>query len=277
MPLPSQTILTIESLFVLCGCVLLWRHVISAEARKIARERRDNMPAWRISGSDFLLFLFSVIAGGVLLQGIAALLFKTSTDNMALAIVVNGSAFHGGMLSGVIFALWIIRRTKGPQPPRLDPAASRGSFFGHGFATFLIALPVLAVTGLIWQNLMNAFGVELQEQDLIGVFADTKSPVLLTLMIVLAVVVAPITEELIFRAGIFRFARTRLPRWAALLLPALLFASLHANLASFAPLTVLGIIFSLAYERTGNIAVSMVAHGLFNLNTILLVLSGVNV
>jgi hypothetical protein len=90
-----------------------------------------------------------------------------------------------------------------------------------------------------------------------------------------AILVAPITEELIFRAGLFRYLRTRIPRWAALLLPALLFASLHGNLAAFAPLAALGIVFALAYEHTGRIAVPIIAHALFNLNTLVLLLTGV--
>jgi membrane protease YdiL (CAAX protease family) len=99
---------------------------------------------------------------------------------------------------------------------------------------------------------------------------------------VLAIVMAPITEELVFRAGFFRYCRTRLPRWAALLVPSLLFASLHVNwstlegLTSFAPLVVLAIMFSLAYERTGNIGTAIVAHALFNLNTVILIFSGVD-
>ena len=109
-----------------------------------------------------------------------------------------------------------------------------------------------------------------------GLFAGAKSPLLLGSLVALASIVAPITEELIFRAGLFRYARTRLPRWAALLLPAVLFGALHGNLASFPQLVALGVIFSLAYERTGNIAVPMLAHALFNLNTIALILSGID-
>jgi hypothetical protein len=91
-----------------------------------------------------------------------------------------------------------------------------------------------------------------------------------------AILVAPISEELLFRAGIFRYVRTRLPRWLALLLPALLFALLHLDVGSFVPLVTLAVIFSLAYERTGNIGTTMVAHALFNLNAAVLVLAGVD-
>ena len=38
----------------------------------------------------------------------------------------------------------------------------------------------------------------------------------------------------------------------------------------------LGVVFSIAYERTGHIATTMIAHSLFNLNTIMLVLVGLN-
>ena len=60
-----------------------------------------------------------------------------------------------------------------------------------------------------------------------------------------------------------------LPRWAALLFPAVLFGALHAHLASFAPLVVLGIVYSLAYERTGRIGTAIVAHALFNSYSVL--------
>jgi len=102
----------------------------------------------------------------------------------------------------------------------------------------------------------------------------------ITLMIVLATVLAPITEELLFRATLFRFLRTRAPRWIALFVPGTIFAALHVNwtnldgLASLLPLVTLAVVFSIAYERTGRIGTAMIAHGLFNLHTVVLLLSG---
>ena len=244
--------------------------MLSSAGRQIAQARAATMPSWQISVPDFFLFLFCVFMGGVAAQLVASMIVKPSEVEMALSIVVHGGAFHTGMLAGVILFRGVLKR----EPRNTNAAANR---IPQGFATFLVALPVLAATGLLWQTIMNIFGIELQEQDLIGIFAETKSPVLLGCMIFLAIVVAPVTEELIFRAGIFRYLRTRFPRWAALLVPALLFAALHGNLASFAPLAMLGIIFSLAYERTGSIAVPIIAHGLFNLNTIVLILAGLGV
>jgi len=119
---------------------------------------------------------------------------------------------------------------------------------------------------------LEKLGLPVEQQELIELLTQGKSVVLVGL----AVIVAPVSEELIFRAGLFRYARFRLPRWAALLLPACLFAALHTNLATFAPLVVLGVLLSLAYERTGNIVAPMIAHSLFNLNTVLLIFAGVD-
>ncbi|HEY1848384.1 MAG TPA: CPBP family intramembrane glutamic endopeptidase, partial [Opitutaceae bacterium] len=101
-------------------------------------------------------------------------------------------------------------------------------------------------------------------------------------LVVVATLIVPITEEAVFRAGLYRYLRTRIPRSAAVILTSLLFAALHVDmsngykgLVSVGPLFVLAAVFCVAYERTGTIATTMVAHSLFNLNTFLLVVSGI--
>ena len=132
--------------------------------------------------------------------------------------------------------------------------------------------PVPAVRGIDF---------EVDANEVLGIVGESGSGKSVTSLaisglLVAAIIIAPVTEELIFRAGIFRYMRTRLPRWAALLIPALLFGALHSNLASFVPLVAFGVVFSLAYERTGRIGTTMVAHALFNLTTALIALTGVD-
>ena len=113
-------------------------------------------------------------------------------------------------------------------------------------------------------------------------FEKIHSPTLRVVFALAALVVAPITEELIFRAGLFRFLRGRVPRWIAILAPSVVFGASHLTrsladgLAAFVPLVLLGVIFSLAYERTGKIGTTIVAHALFNLNTLVALLLGIN-
>jgi len=256
-----------EFALMLVGLALLWRVQVSPVAR--AQRPPPALTAWTIALPDFGLFAWCVIAGGVLGQLAMALGLKAFTSDGDTRQVLGGAAFQLGMLGGcAAFALFV--------PGGRDFARPRGSFLRAGLVTFAIALPLLIAVGFFWTLLLNLAGLPAERQELIGLFAGTRSPLLLGSLVALASIVAPITEELIFRAGLFRYARTRLPRWAALLLPAVLFGALHGNLASFPQLVALGVIFSLAYERTGNIAVPMLAHALFNLNTIALILSGID-
>jgi hypothetical protein len=266
--LPAQIAIALELSLILSGAWLLWRIVLSPTARAEAAPAR--LLTWEISLTDFLLFLWCVIIGGLAVQLGLNQLLKHAALSSTQRLIFVGGAFQFGMLAGIGFFRLILQRhvVTPPTSATLHPALS-------GFATFIISLPVLTAVSAVWQFLLQLCGIPAEKQDLIDIFANAKSPGLLAFMIVLATVVAPLTEELLFRAGLFRFMRTRLPRWAALVIPSCLFGALHGNLASFAPLVALGIIFSLAYERTGRIATTMIAHGLFNLNTIALILAGV--
>lgn len=271
MPVDSAHLaVAIELVLLFVGCVLLWRHGLSPAARATARNQPPLLPAWDIRLSDFFLFLWLVIFGAFASQiTIASALQHFKLSEIA-KMFLTGAAFHVGMFLGAVIFRWRFDHSTLRAPTPSTPSPIRA-----GIVTFLIALPLITVVSLVWQGLLQALGLPADPQDLIEIFAQTKSSRLLAVMIALAIVIAPVTEELVFRAGLFRFCRTRLPRWVAFVLPACLFASLHLNLASFVPLAALGILFSIAYERTGNIAVPMIAHGLFNLNTILLILAGV--
>ena len=55
---------------------------------------------------------------------------------------------------------------------------------------------------------------------------------------------------------------------------AAIFAVIHGNLAVLMPLVVLAVVLALGYEHYGHPAVPILAHALFNLNTIALLLAG---
>lgn len=268
----TNPIIAYQAVLVLVGAVLLWRYFISPSSRM--RRGPSPLPTWEGQPSDLLMFLLLVIAGAILGGLVAASASRMLKVHGDAATLVAGAGAQFGMFLGVAgYASY------SPQY-RWQARQSFGTIVGSGFVTFAIACPILYATSYAWETLLQLFGLPAEPQDLIRMFADAKSPKLMTGLIVLATVVAPIVEESIFRAGIFRFLRTRAPRALALLLPAVLFAALHVDwstltgFASFAPLLVLALIFSVAYEQTGNIATTMIAHALFNLNTIILILAG---
>ena len=276
MPDRIATVATsVELALIFVGLVLLWRLALSPAAR--GNPRLPMLPKWEIEVTVFLQFLLFVVGGSFATGLLAQLWLRFFPLHGDAAITFKNVAAQAGLLLGVAAFRRGVERPPPDSAPRLGVAGTART----GAAIFLLSLPLVTVTGLAWQFALKLCGLPVEKQDLITMFSNAESPAILAAMMVLAVVVAPVTEELIFRAGIFRYLRGRIPRWAAFVLPAVFFAALHVNwttldgLASFAPLVTLAVIFSLGYERTGRIGPSIIAHALFNLHTVVLILCGV--
>jgi len=251
------------------GLVVLWRVWLSPAARQHRREPA-RLPRWEIGLGEFGFAALFVIAGGLAGQLLTAYLMRPVDLPRETKLVIEGAGFQFGMLCGIIAAV-LPQRTGSPRPTGGPHVVLAGA------ATVLAAFPVLTLGNLGWIFLLEKLGVDTSRQPLVEIFANAEDPLLTGLMAFLAVVLAPLVEEPIFRGGLFRYLHTRLPRPAALLIPALIFSSMHLNWVAVLPLCLLAIALSLAYERTGRIEVAIIAHALFNLNTMLLLLAGVEV
>jgi membrane protease YdiL (CAAX protease family) len=263
----SQTALGIEAALALAGLVLLWRLALSPRAR---RERAVRLPPWSLSGIDFLCFLcFAFVAVGAV-SGLGALYLHYHKLDLAGQAILGATLQDGGILVGIYGFYALIGSRIGD---RLGPVDVGGSM-RTGLATFLIAWPIVAAVTWAWSLLLEKAGVSTQKQELLEIFEGMRSAVQRDLFVALAVIVVPAAEELLFRAGLFRYLRTRIPRGVAMLATSLLFAYLHGAWISLLPLAVLACIFCLAYERTGLIGTTIVAHALFNLNTVFMNVTG---
>lgn len=280
MASPFDTAVAIfEYGLVLAGVGLLaW--IFFHPAGRVARTRAAALPLWDVSVTDFFLLAWAVavlgLAGQLLLRLTLGPLILRQPEAETFELVAYGSMFHlGAILTWLLARAYLRRRHAATGLP--GPSRPRVSWLRSGRAavfTLVAAMPLITVADLGWERLLKLAGLPVARQELVDLFLDAKSPALLGLMIVLALFVAPISEEIVFRAGLFRFLRARTPRWVALVASAGLFALVHANWVSFLPLFVLGVVFAESYERTGSIAVPILAHALFNLNSLLLVLGG---
>jgi membrane protease YdiL (CAAX protease family) len=258
--------------FAFVGCVLLWRLWLSPAAR--LQWRTPPLPTWDVTWLEFVVFALVALSGYVFGGWIGFMFGKAMAFAEDAQTIVGNAGAHLGMLLGVVGI-----RTASPRAVSATPP-ERPNLFLSGAATFLITLPVVMLVTLLTETTFKSLGWPVVKQDSVAIFIRSDSPWLGLALAVLAVAIAPVTEELAFRAGLFRYVRTRLPRVVAVLLPAILFASLHitwknfAGLSAFPPLVALAVVFSLAYERTGRIGTTMVAHALFNLNSVLFILAG---
>lgn len=79
-----------------------------------------------------------------------------------------------------------------------------------------------------------------------------------------AVLLAPVTEEVLFRGILYpaikQFGYPRLALW----ITSLLFAAVHMNTVTFVPLAALALVLTALYEWTDNLLAPVMAHVLFN-------------
>jgi membrane protease YdiL (CAAX protease family) len=134
-----------------------------------------------------------------------------------------------------------------------------------GAVLILAAYPLIFLADVVTQRVMRSAP---QRQAIVEMFSESSTLDQRILIIVLAVTLAPVAEEFIFRFFIYGVARRYFGKAIGVLVSALLFAAVHAHLPSFAPLFVLGACFAIAYEWSGSILVAMTMHALFNAITL---------
>ena len=130
-----------------------------------------------------------------------------------------------------------------------------------GALLLIAAYPIIATADVITRKFI---GNGSSRQNVVELFNGSRTMDQRIMIIILAVAIAPIAEEFVFRFFLYGVLRRYIGRFGALAFTALLFAAVHAHLPSFAPLFVLGSCFTLAYEWSGSILVSMTMHSLFN-------------
>jgi len=141
--------------------------------------------------------------------------------------------------------------------------------------TLVLMLPLLlVVNGVAWgaNHWLQSFWPDLEAQDAVRAFRDSGDTAARIVLVVAAVVVAPLVEELLFRGFIYGVIKRFTDAWFAALCSALLFAVVHFHVGSLLPLAVLALLLCAAYELSGSLLVPMLLHALFNLTSLALLL-----
>jgi membrane protease YdiL (CAAX protease family) len=121
-------------------------------------------------------------------------------------------------------------------------------------------------------TLASAFHLQLPEQDAVFILRLADSWLDRIVLGAVAIIIAPVAEESLFR-GIFYPAIKRLgfPN-AALWISSLVFGLIHFNVLSFLPLVVLAVVLVKLYEKTGNLLACIGCHAAFNAFNFILML-----
>lgn len=227
---------------------------------------------WSVSDA-LLLVLWTIVAQVVV--GVAVLASRADVGSDLVGVTVS-LVVQGVTLAGVL--VWLALRSRlswrllGPLPPRLRDLWV-GS--GVGVAGFVIVTLLLLLADQLWGE------VEPPDQPLTRMIGEGGLVTLL--VVVVAVLAAPVVEEVVFRGLLFQAIRERAGVFPAMGLSALIFGAVHlpqiveveaetglveginvAALPSIAGLAILGFWFAGAFHRTGRLGVVVAAHATFN-------------
>lgn len=135
---------------------------------------------------------------------------------------------------------------------------------GTGMALYAGLLPLFFFAAALSRLVMFIAGYPVTIQDVVLIFMEPQSLLTLLGLLSLAMIIAPVAEEILFRGLLLPLLMKRLGAGPAVMLSSFLFALIHWHVPSFFPLFVLATTLALAYVYSGTLWVPIVMHALFN-------------
>ena len=246
-------------------CLVLLRGLDRSVFR--SQTRAQEPPLWR--GAHIVALILFWLAASIFVSALVGVLAPDLAESEQAFLVL------GGVLATVLVLVGSYVQSSG------QPLATLGFTRTHGLN--ILVLPLFYILSfIVWQTmclgwgiLLEVFGVHLEEQDVLQHFraaveeGDKRQLLLFGLT---ATVLAPVTEEIIFRGVFFGGLAARWGFLPAALGSSLVFAGVHFSLSALFPLFLVGLILCYLYRRTGSIYPPMVYHAVFNGVTLVIVL-----
>ncbi len=223
-----------------------------------------NETPWKLDDSValammlvFLLFLTRAIITMLNINNVLS-----EEQLLPLGVVAQTFVFHVPIILGVF--LMLRRRGLGVRATLgLEPSKALENV-GKGILAYLAAMPAIAAANVISWLLLQRAGVPQEPQFAMKILVEPHPAWLKVYLLIMAILSAPIAEELLFRGVCFPALAKRTAPLRAAILMSLLFAVIHMNAYAFLPLFVMALTLSAAYAWTRSIIVPLTMHAMFN-------------
>jgi membrane protease YdiL (CAAX protease family) len=263
---------SLSILLIIGSSLALWIGHIQKPESTI--ENDPGTPAWPIGWVNFGIFICAMIIFVYVAQVAASLLFfeAPAEGEAPLELTPWLAVLAVLCLQVPMLAVFYAARRFYPSfyASRLNNTnLSVFASFKKALPLFLMLLPGVWIVALLWTKVLSGFedlGLieDIAQQELVTLFQSGGDPVAIGLLVIAAVVLAPIVEELIFRGCLYRFLKSQTTLLPAQIASGILFSMIHWNLLSFLPLVLVGIFLARVYEKTGSILVAIWFHAFFN-------------
>jgi membrane protease YdiL (CAAX protease family) len=185
-----------------------------------------------------------------------------------------------GLLLGVVFYPLLYRAAWSDVRTDLGLGSGGGGLKEAmlGPVGYVASLPLVAVGVMVTLLLVQWTGQDVSEgvHPIVPMIkGEQASAVNVAMALLVAVVMAPVLEEITFRGFFYGALRARFPAWVAILVSAGLFAGIHPQgLIGLPMLMAIGAMLAALREWRGSLIAPIVAHGCTNGVTLAIVLLG---
>jgi membrane protease YdiL (CAAX protease family) len=217
------------------------------------------------------LFVFLGGLAGALVTTVGVLVVQGSEMN-----ILAFSASFAGQAGGNLLVMWILSVRKGTGNLARDFGLKIEAKHWWGIPA---GLGLQTVVALVTAPLLRVLFPDGPPQQSIATLTEGTATVFDGILIVVMVgIAAPIVEEMLFRGMLLsRFSRSMSPAWA-ILLQAIVFASIHlldpSAIAALPGLLIVGAVLGYAAMRTGNLSLPIMIHAGVNLTAVGLLIFG---
>ena len=151
----------------------------------------------------------------------------------------------------------------------INPIAAFGLRWGGWVQGVFVIVPCALLLSLpliyLAQNLAYLIsGPDTAPQAIVTFFLENSGWKERTAVAAIAILGAPVTEELVFRGCIYGIVRKNAGRMVAVFATSVLFALIHGHVPSLPGLFILAVALALVYERTGSLWAPVCLHAAFN-------------
>lgn len=152
--------------------------------------------------------------------------------------------------------------------------------FGEGLKIFfkgifylLMFYPFLNGISLLWEETLQAFGIDIEQQTVVLMFKEIDNVYAKIIAIFSVAILAPISEELVFRACLGGSLKYYFGKYVSAFMVAAIFAFVHYNLYVSVPIFAFSLFLSYLYGKFGDLRINIAGHFAFNsINILALIL-----
>jgi len=228
----------------------------------------EDLAARALPGKLILILLLTLTALYVACSLVYSALFPYVHELKPHTLLFQALFFHVPALV-VLSGIFIHRRASGRE--QLGISWRRApSMLGLSVLLYLVAIPILWFYSMLYQVLLYQYGFNLYLQDVAQVFLAPAPVLERVAMYFVAIILAPVFEEFVFRGVLLPWVVRRVGLWQGIAVVSLVFAGMHMHLPSFLPLFLLSVMFCVAYARTRSLLVPIGMHACFNAVTVIL-------